>query len=523
MKYSEIIPQSKTITDLKRIGTIIKNDIGRTSDITEIKGILQKSRPQFTDSLRIGSQLDQILTRSSGETRLLSHIIIFEVLLNSYDYKLPYEETEKRVLEFERSLIDKSNEMSILKLANDKKNSHRFKDIELYNFVLDTAWKNNDEISPDEANLLSKLRKRLKVHINEHFILEAKLGRFPRDKNQLHTRDDIHNIRTELQKAGILFPFRDEDNACCDIIPEEIANVIKKIHNIEMRNSSYKMLLEHKHLNKKPTLCKILEVESIDYNPSKTIKELKEKVLMLVPPSVTLGGKTLKCGLTNEELKNLLDDLQLKTSVSKQEKIENIIEHFNGLRPTVAETEDKRETFYQFYGQLAGRDYPKLRAKKIIEKDRDIDSFFEQATDYLFEKKLNLTPLEMRGTDHADGTLSIGEHLLLWDNKSKENKGKDSGKINLKDFLIKQFHIYMEKAEKEVDSFLVIAPDFTDESEVEAMQYKAKYGRDVVLITAKELKELAEEWSKSRSKNDPFPLGFFNRAGRFNRAILGKF
>jgi hypothetical protein len=46
-----------------------------------------------------------------------------------------------------------------------------------------------------------------------------------------------------------------------------------------------------------------------------------------------------------------------------------------------------------------------------------------------------------------------------------------------------------------------------------------------VLITAAELKALAEEWSggQNERRGEPFPLGLFARAGRFKRALLGTF
>ncbi len=69
---------------------------------------------------------------------------------------------------------------------------------------------------------------------------------------------------------------------------------------------------------------------------------------------------------------------------------------------------------------------------------------------------MNLKPLEMTGVEHADGALSVGDRLMLWDNKSKEGQGKDRGKINLKDFLMKQIHLYMEKSENLYQHFLLL-------------------------------------------------------------------
>lgn len=107
----------------------------------------------------------------------------------------------------------------------------------------------------------------------------------------------------------------------------------------------------------------------------------------------------------------------------------------------------------------------------------------------------------------------------MWDNKSKETE------VSLRDH-VKQFHNYMEKADKPVPVFMVIAPSFTQDSEMQAVQYTAQnLGRNIVLITAAELKALAEEWSSELNKRreEPFPLGLFARTGRFNRGLLGDF
>ena len=105
----------------------------------------------------------------------------------------------------------------------------------------------------------------------------------------------------------------------------------------------------------------------------------------------------------------------------------------------------------------------------------------------------------------------------MWDNKSKE------GPVNLKDHLA-QFDTYMNQADKPVPIFLVIGPSFTGDSEAEAIRYHARhFDRNIALITAAELKRLAEEWSSERNKNReaPFELGLLAATGRFDRAHLG--
>ena len=76
-----------------------------------------------------------------------------------------------------------------------------------------------------------------------------------------------------------------------------------------------------------------------------------------------------------------------------------------------------------------------------------------------------------------------------------------------------------------VPIFLDIAPDFTEDSEIEAIRYHSEhFDRNLVLITATELKALAEEWSSPQHKNreTPFPLGLLAASGRYDRRKLGK-
>src|SRR5699024_11485166 len=80
---------------------------------------------------------------------------------------------------------------------------------------------------------------------------------------------------------------------------------------------------------------------------------------------------------------------------------------------------DERACLYDFYEELASRDYKTLRVNKVIEKDISIDNYFEEATKYIFERKLNKNLMLMEGTRHADGKIQFSStEVLLWDNKS---------------------------------------------------------------------------------------------------------
>ena len=104
---------------------------------------------------------------------------------------------------------------------------------------------------------------------------------------------------------------------------------------------------------------------------------------------------------------------------------------------------------------------------------------------------------------------------MFWDNKSKESP------VNLKQH-IRQFDTYIKEAEKPLACFLVIGPDFTPESSLLAMQYQVQNQVTISLITAAELKEVAELWHGRTvgKREDPFPLGYLIQPGRFNAALV---
>lgn len=186
--------------------------------------------------------------------------------------------------------------------------------------------------------------------------------------------------------------------------------------------------------------------------------------------------------------------------------------------PRLVVESDERSIWYDFYEELAQRNHEKLRAQHVIDKDLEIESKFEGATAYLFDEKFHHTPLRQRGSNHPDGLLSLQSNYLMRDNQSKESA------VNLRDHL-NQFDGYMNQADKPVPVFLVIGPDFTEDSEAEAVRYHAQhFDRNIVLITAGELKGLANEWSVEANKrrDDAFNLGLLAATGRFKRESLGK-
>jgi len=518
MKFDDAVMSVGTVPDLRRIAKAHVVD-HRNLDEEELRKALIKVKPQYLHFETVQGNLETAFYRNDSiDYRTLSQIIIYDVLLNEDAYMLNSSETEEKVMAIEQNIVNRSNELELKDLASSS-DEQKQKDLELYFFILKVAWEYEDAKSPDEVNLLRKFRNKLNISEIDHKVLEAKISKFPKPNNDIHTRGEIQKVRRYLQELGLLFLIRDEKGNNFDMIPEELAKVMNQALNKEIKDPNYAILLRHKLVNKKNFLRNALEKANISYQHKLTLDELVDKVIKHIPPSQLLGGVTSRDGLSSDDLHKWCSELDLQVGGTKKERIERIISYYDSLRQTAPIVEDERVVCYEMYEELAFRDQSVLRAHNIINKDIEIEAKFEEATSYLFQYKLNHVPLKQAGSNNPDGLLSFKDMYVMWDNKSKEYPGQ----VNLKDH-IKQFHEYMENADKQVPIFLVIAPDFTEDSEVEAFNYTAdNLNRNIVLITARELKDLAEEWSDSENKrhDEPFPLGLLARSGRFDRRVLG--
>ena len=514
MRFDEAVENLYPVNVLKRIASAHVIDYRNLKE-SELRDALLAVKPQYLHEETVADSIEKVFFTSDNLcTRVLSKLILIDILTEQLGFGIPSDELEDKVVSMEQNIVDRSNEADIIDLAGSK-NCEMFKNLGLYNFVLSVAWEHRNTKSPDEANLLRRLRTRLGITKGQHRILEAKLGKYPKANNELHSRSEIRDTRSMLQRLGLLFQIRNDRGSYFDLIPEELAEVMKKLFKKEMRRDGYTIMIAYKAFRTKSVLQSILISINADFRPSDSVPHLKNKILERVQPC-----KALQI-FSTDELHDWCAEIGLAVSGTKEQRISRIIEYYDLMQIRNAEDiEDERKIWYDVYTALAYRDRQHLRAENVIDKDIEIESKFEKATDYLFEIFLNHSPLNQPGTNKPDGLLSFKDMYIMWDNKSKETPGE----VDLFSHL-KQFHSYMENANKHVPIFIVIAPAFTDTSEAVAVRYASvNIGRNIVLITSQEIKELAEEWSSENNKyrEDPFPLGLLARPGRFKRSALGK-
>lgn len=510
MNYQNCVNLSTNINELKRVASAYVEDCRRL-DIAELKASLLKTEGQYVSYDNVLKQLDKLKLHENPLVRIITPIILQSFLLDEDEFTAPCKATEEAVLNYEQSTIDESNNF-------DYKNMS--KDFSLLKFVLDEAWAHDDRISVDEKNLIDKIRKYLNITVREQNMLEAKAGRYPTKGNVLHTRSDIDVVRKALQSAGLLFYIKNADNVPCDIIPEEIAAALRKYYGIEIRNYGYKQLILYvTKITKKQYLLDIINkhnenpnTATVDLPANPTVPYLQEVILKTIKPSNLLGGFSPRDGLDSAVLSKWCANLGLNVSGAKATLITRILEYYDKLRKIEITSEDEREKYFNVYYELACRDLAYLRENTIISKDLECEHYFEKATNYLFEVLLKNKPLLLTGTEHPDGKLSYNDRYILWDNKSKETP------VNLQDH-IAQFDRYIRSSDKPVTVFMVIAPSFTENSIKECVKYSLINDTQILLITADELKEVAERWHKAHP-DEIFNLGYFKQNGRFDKSLL---
>jgi len=510
MDFLNYIKQIPNITIAKRIASAYVADYRRL-ELEEIKDFLVKTSKQYISYENISARLNELKLDSNRAVRIIAPILLRDYLLNQDDFISPCKETDSAILNYEKTIIDESNNFDINKIS---------KDLALFKHMLDTAWSLNSDISIDEKNLLESLRKYLSITIREQQILEAKSGRFPNFENALHTFDEIDAARKLLQSKGLLMSIKNSDGVMCDMIPDDIANEIRKYYNIEIRSFGYEKLVDYvvKKTRKQYLIdivtkaSKHYERANIEISNNPTVNELKEVILKSVLPSNLIAGFSVYDGMNMDELQSWCSDLGLSASGTKKVLVEKVLRYYDSVRRIELKTEDTREKLVAVYNELAKRDLKFLRANNIIDKDLQCEHYFEDATNYIFEKMLLNKPLTLTGTDHPDGKLSFKDKYIMWDNKSKETP------VNLKDH-IQQFDRYIKTSDKDVVVFMVIAPDFTPQSVQECVDYSLNNDTQILLITANELKMVAELWNKKHN-GEIFNLGYFKQNGRFDIKLL---
>jgi hypothetical protein len=494
MKVQEAV-EHMTVAYLRRIIDSFTKDFPRPEE-ERAREIVVQNADELTDPNRIRQKLS--VADRPYSTRILQQNVL-EALLNEPERMATEEAIVDAVTALEEEILAEAADPKRLQYEDEAA-------LETLRSVLEVAVE-DDEVSSDELSLIHRLRRKLGIQERSKQILLAQLGHFPRGGNETHSPSELADALTDLQRMGVVFYCNRLDGGVF-LIPEEIVPGVKRALDVELSEKPWRLLLENLTTRHLSTILRAFGL------PGGGLKEERIARVMHagIQPSEALDS------LNSSELYDILDGLAGATvSGTKDERIQRVIAYFvNLVIKEVPDEASDAETYYEYLVELAHRDRESLLANEVISKDRVMDSAFEEGTRFLFEERLGLKLLGMSGSDHPDGALEFNSgDLLMWDTKSKEDF------YRFPKSHVRQFKRYIRDSGRRVSAFLVIVPQVEKGVEVRAELLKAESGHDsdVALITAEELKWLAEEWRQLSSASE-FDLEVFNTTGVLTRGRL---
>lgn len=497
MYLQDILPKMSKLYLSRIVDSFLKNVRMDTEE--EMREVILRNIDEFQNKERVKRNLN--FNTEPRDIALLNEMILM-ALMEQPGYLLSEKDVFQLVESIENEIVEQSKDDEYIKTAIPEKS------LKIYKSVLIESWKKDDSLNEHEINILNVLRKELELSKREHYLIESRIGRFPQKNNKLHTAKQIERSLKNLQARGIILRYRDEKSFY--IIPKEIARIVRYEFGGELRNELYETLLNDLNVVQLRTVLNTLSINVSGKKEKLIDRIIKHNIL----PSTTLDT------FSSKELSEILKNLDgAKVSGTKNEKIRNIIDYYENIStPELSDPSDNRSRMYDFYEELASRDYKSLRVNKVIDKDINVENYFEESTRYLFEKKLNIDLLEMNGSKHADGKIKYNsKEVILWDNKSTEKP------YIFPEEHFNQFLGYIRSEALRVTLFLIIVSDYTKEAVAKAQKLKAysEEDTDVAIIKATDLKYVAENWRDYSNKKQPtFDLQVFNLTGELTRNML---
>lgn len=483
MNFKEVIDNIATKNAIKRAANIGEDFRGKVS-----KEDLLDRKSLFLNEKRITDEFNKYDENYDFQR------FLFYLFLNKEDFSLKDDlgSIVKNVKEFKNYLT-----------KNEKYIHLDEKEGEIYGVILDTILEDR-HVSPDELNVLEKLRKKLGVSDLHHWIFRIKNNMFD-EVNKIEKRTDkkLRECFRKLERKGLLF-YINKDEGRYYIIPEEIVRILKNILGLELQHYKYEKLLDNPVMRNEQKRD-FLRPKGID--PRGNSDELNLKIIFnALKPSEFLDS------LTIDDLYRITGKLGLKKSGSKKTRISRIIKHYDRIYMPTEKLKDEREIYYKFYEDLANRNQSELIKRGVIKKGEEIGIRFEEATKYLFEKVLGFTLKDPKIKDRhhgvkADGKAIKGDNFIIWDCKTKDKH------LSINTPERRQFQDYISKYRK-VDpgkkfiSFLIITPDIKNPVDIrkQLIDIKNETDVDISVVKAMDLKEFADKVNKLGVEMDLKPF-----------------
>lgn len=342
------------------------------------------------------------------------------------------------------------------------------------------------------------------------------LGRFPkvsRSDSPEHAHDTIEKGIWSLQEQALIYEVDDPDYDELVGIPEDYIDVIRDWLYYEISDENYRQMLETLDVfDRQPVLIEARErfdVTGKNYGKNKNRRENIVK-------SGVYPSELLKEVVPKDDLKDIVDEYGLDAHKLKTEDmVSAIIEYFEQSQKSVEEGEPAADLYLDAYEDIADgavTDVPP-QLQDLVDADNPsekLDVLFEDATGEIFREVFNLEGTNQLGQQAsgvvADGEIEQDGQWLLWDNKRRRQEFRLGSDARSK---IKNY-IDTKNGQHDVEWFLIIAPDFTEQAESIALQLERQTKTDIRLVRAEQLQKLAELWRENyAAEGRELPLSVF--------------
>jgi len=478
----------------------------RFADAWDVSAIKSDKRDVFEQAIRgevnrIDTE-EAVLQRLAAFEREVDYVrrsnaeVVLRLILDEPGYVIADEcELIKRAVATDAAFLDYAQGNAATRHLDQRS-------IDIYQSVLEVAWEN--KVSFDEYQLIERLRRKLRIARRDHRVMEIRVVRTspigPPEAEQALRDLTYHGLVCRFKRGG----------QTQVVVPEEIALRLRSIYGISLQSSAYR------NLAAKLPMAVLKEALQEANQPAVSLKKdfLIERLIDGdVPPATLLEH------LDNDGLDELLSIFPGQKGLTMRAvKIKHLISHFDrSASKPEDQGDDPGKIYYANLVELASRQYDVLRARGVIKRDQNVDRAFERGVRYAFSKLLGHPPIEFSGVAHADGGV-VGKkgRVVLWDCKSSLEP------YALTDKKSAQFLLYVAKEDPNVVSpFLVFSCEFTSDSAARALALKARCrpGTEIALMTAADLKWLADKWNKEYP-DKRLPLDVLAHTGLLKGGIL---
>lgn len=485
--------------------------------------------PALADRERLEAELNDFTPprlsaiNNSPYQALVLRYGVLRTLIRQHDYRMKKEELLDHVKTWQQDLIDAVEEREF---PNDDSLLH----------LAQAATEYNNDIDDSELHLIhefikvsnaSREWKHERYDWLDFFERLSSIDRFPkvsRSEKPSHAIDTIEKGLWSLQEQAIVFEIVHPEDGNMVGIPEDYADTIREWLHYEISDENYLQMLEElEPLQHRSTLLDARETFGIE----RSNQGLNEKRRENIVKEGIFPSDLFRQVLKKDQLKDIVDEYGLDAHKRRtDEMIEATVEYFEQSQTLVDDGEPTAELYLKCFDDIADgsidRVPPQLHSiVKEGTQSEKLDILFEEGTAEIFENIFNLEGASLLGQTSggsvADGEIEQGNRWLLWDNKRRQGNFKLGASSSAK---IKSY-IDRKKQQHEVRWFLIIAPDFADSAEENALGLEMQTDVDIRLVPASEFKRLALFWRDNLAAGDrELPLSVFTGAGLFELEMV---